>query len=276
MPELPEVETTARGLRVLIVRRAIVGVEVGWARTLGGLAPESFAELMIGRTITDVGRRGKFVVMGLDDGAAVTIHRRMTGNLLVVPPGVEPSPHTRLAFRLDDDRELRFVDIRKFGRVLYFPSAEALEEHLRLKSGPEPLDDLTPGRLEALLHGRRGRLKALLLDQRFLAGIGNLYADEILWRAELHPERVADSLAAEEIERLAEAIPAVLQDAIERRGTSFSDHRDAEGERGENQDYLHAYGREGLPCRRCGTPISKYRLGQRGTHICRTCQPLPG
>ncbi len=274
MPELPEVETTARGLqRRLVGREVIATLGISWPPTLANVAPEELEALLAGRRVTEVGRRGKFVLIHLDDGAILAVHRRMTGNLIVRAAGEPPEKHTRLILDLDDGAQLRFVDPRKFGRVYYYQDFATAQDQLNRVAGPEPLDDLTPARLTELLGGRRGRLKALLLDQRFLAGLGNLYADEILWLARLHPEHGAATLSADEIGRLADAIGRVLRNAIERRGTSLNDYRDAEGEPGENQDFLEAYGRAGAPCRRCGAPIVKYWLGQRGTHLCPGCQP---
>ena len=273
MPELPEVETTARGLRGRIVGRVVRGVDVRWARTVANLPPDGLAAALAGRRVRAVGRRGKLLLIHFDDGSSVAIHRRMTGNLLHRPAGAEEEPHLRLALRFDDGSALRFVDSRKFGRLAYFPTQAVLECYLDETTGVEPLDDLDAARLAALLAGRR-RLKPLLLDQKVLAGIGNLYADEILWHARLHPERIAGDLGREELERLGTAIRAVLSEAIERRGTSLSDYRDAAGEPGENQAYLQVYGRAGLPCGRCGSAIRKYVLGQRGTHLCPSCQLL--
>ncbi len=274
MPELPEVETTVRGLKEAIVGRRVREVEVTWERTLANASPAELGAALAGVTIADVTRRGKHVVLHFADGAALAVHRRMTGNLLVRPPGAPTEPYTRLTLRFDDGSELRFVDIRKFGRASYHRDQAALAAFFAQVAGPEPLEDLTPQRLAALLARRRGRLKPLLLDQTFLAGIGNIYADEILWTAGLHPERRADSLAPAEIGRLADAIRDVLLAAIERRGTSLRDYRDSDGERGDNQRFLAVYGRVGAPCPRCGAPIEKRWLGQRGTHVCPRCQPI--
>ena len=273
MPELPEVEITARGLRAQLVGRRVDLVEVLWGRTVANLDPELLPLALLGRTLTAVGRRGKLLLLRFDDGATAAVHRRMTGNLLIRRCEEPRESHLRLVLGFDDGRELRFVDTRKFGRLAYFPDDAALDAYLRQKAGREPLDDLDATRLGALFAGRRGRLKPLLLDQRLLAGIGNLYADEILWVARLHPERAAASLTEDELALLADSIGMVLREAIDRRGTSFSDYRDADGEPGENQDHLKAYGRTGQPCPRCGTPIAKYTLGQRGTHYCPACQP---
>ncbi len=279
MPELPEVETTARGLRGPLVGRTVVGVTgVDWPRMLPNATEERLANLVCGRTVVAVDRRGKYLLLHLDGDAHLAIHRKMSGNLLLRRGDDAHERHTHLVVRFDDGRELRFVDPRKFGRVYVFESAAEMEAFLDERLGPEPLSELDGSVLRARLAGRRGRIKSLLLDQTFLAGVGNLYADEVLWEAGIHPLRSADSLEPAEIDRLAEAIKHVLTLAIERRGTSFSDYRDAEGLLGENQDYLNVYGRaagRSRPaqcCPRCGTPIERLTLGQRSSHFCPRCQ----
>ena len=164
-------------------------------------------------------------------------------------------------------------DARKFGRIYLFHSREERDDFLAQRLGPDSLIELHAALLASKLRGRKGRLKSLLLDQAFVAGVGNLYADEALWEAQLHPLRPADSLSAEEIGRLADAIRNVLTLGIERRGTSFSTYLDSDGLPGENQDYLNAYGREGQPCPRCGTPIRRITVAQRSSHFCPHCQP---
>jgi formamidopyrimidine-DNA glycosylase len=276
MPELPEVETTARGLRGRILGKRIVGAgAMDWPRMLPNATPELVEAAVRGRTVELVDRRGKYLILGLSDDRWVLIHRKMSGNLVVQDAG-SPGPvrHTHLVVRFDDGMELHFVDPRKFGRIYLFTGRSELDRFLAERLGPEPLADLTEARLRALLQRRRGRLKSLLLDQRFLAGIGNLYADEILWEARLHPERSAASLTPRERGRLLQAIRRVLGDAIERRGTSFSTYVDAAGASGDNQDYLRVYGRAGFPCPRCGRPIERRVIAQRGTWLCPRCQKL--
>lgn len=226
-----------------------------------------------GRVVRAIERRGKYLVMRLDRGALV-VHRRMTGNLILRPPEGPPAPHTHLVISFDDGQELHFVDPRKFGRVYYFRSGDDLAAFLAARLGPEPLGDLTPEQLAERLQRRGGRLKPLLLDQAFLAGLGNLYTDEALWLAGLHPLRVARSLTRAEAERLHAAMVEVLEAAIRRRGTSLSDYRDAEGVPGENQHHLRVYGRHGQPCARCGANIQRQVVVQRGTWTCPVCQPL--
>ena len=276
MPELPEVETTARGLRAQILGRSIVAVgSLDWPRMAPNASPEMLAEALVGRTVAAVDRRGKYVIIELFDDAFLVLHRKMSGNLVLRAADAQLASHTHLTIAFDDGRRLDFVDPRKFGRMYLFVGRDALDTFLAERLGPEPLE-IAPSTLDALLGRRRGRLKSLLLDQTFLAGIGNLYADEILWEARLHPERSGESLTPRERGRLHEAILRVLSSAIERRGTSLSDYVDAEGERGTNQDFLQVYGRAGLPCIResCGRPIVRLVVAQRGTWLCPSCQLL--
>jgi formamidopyrimidine-DNA glycosylase len=276
MPELPEVETTARTLRPLIVGRRVIDVgRVDWPRMLPNASPAILAESLVGRQVTIVDRRGKYLLIGFDDETWLSVHRKMSGNLLLQPAAHAAPLHTHLEVLFDDGTALRFVDPRKFGRVHFFRSIDERDDFLSERLGPDSLVDFDGRILAGKLRGRRGRLKSLLLDQAFLAGVGNLYADEALWVARLHPLRTADTLKKAEVQRLAEAITRVLADAITRRGTSFdTNYRDANGEPGENQDFLNAYGRESQPCPRCGTRISRILVGGRGTHFCPKCQPL--
>ena len=276
MPELPEVETTARGLRPHLVGRRVTLVDgVDWPRMLPNITPSDLAVVLPEQEVLAIERRGKYLALRLSSGGSLVLHRKMSGNLVLRPPGQPPARHTHLVLGFEGGLELHFVDPRKFGRIYFFPTPEAYEGFVAERLGPEPLEDLSPARLGALLAGRRGRLKSLLLDQRFLAGLGNLYADEALWQARLHPERAADSLTRTEISRLSVAIREVLEGAIARRGTSLSDYVDAAGEPGENQDFLLAYGRAGLPCQRCARPIVRRLVGQRGTWFCPRCQKAP-
>lgn len=276
MPELPEVETTARGLRERIVGRRIVTVgSLDWPRMAPNATLETLAKTAVGRTIESIARRGKYVIVGLSGDAYLVLHRKMSGNLVLRTTDLPAAPHTHLSVTFDDGWRLDFVDPRKFGRIYLFRGRDALDAFLDERLGPEPLE-IQRGELDTLLERRRGRLKSLLLDQTFLAGIGNLYADEILWEACLHPQRSVESLTTRERTRLHEAIQQILTTAIERRGTSLSDYVDAEGEPGTNQEFLQVYGRAGLPCTRekCGRPIVRLVVAQRGTWLCQSCQPI--
>jgi formamidopyrimidine-DNA glycosylase len=283
MPELPEVETVARDLRPRLVGATIVGARVSWARTLRTHEPIAFAEAVAGRTVESVGRRAKQLVIGLSGGAALTIHLKMTGQLFVVPSDTPPDPYVRLVLELDNGRELRFRDIRKFGKVgLYGRDpvtgelvAEVGGAAVFAAIGPEPLaDDFTLRSFRRRIRRRKGRLKPLLLDQGFVAGVGNIYADESLWRSRLHPLRSAASLRPPDERRLYEAIRAVLAEAIVRRGSSIDDYTAPDGD-GSMQERLDVYQRTGEPCRRCGRPIKRVVVGARSTHFCSWCQRLP-
>lgn len=275
LPELPEVETTARGLRERIVGQTVSAVRgVDWPRMLPNTSEAELQALLGGRAITGVDRRGKYLLVRFQDDITLAIHRKMSGNVLLRPAHAPPEAHTHLELEFADHTLFRFVDPRKFGRVYLFHSAEALAAFVAERLGPEPLDLLDGEVLTARLKGRRGRIKALLLDQAFLAGVGNLYADEALWEACIHPLRSADSLSPPEITRLAAAIQQVLRLGIERRGTSFSSYLDADGTPGENQEFLRVYGRANKPCSRCGSPISRLVMGQRSSHCCPSCQRM--
>ncbi len=274
MPELPEVETVARGLRASLVGRTIVGVEVRWARSVVPPDPATFARRLTGQAVTDVGRRGKWVMIALSGGDTLLVHLRMTGQLVLEPQECPGDRHVRVLFSLDDGHSLRFSDTRKFGRL--WPVDDPADVLGDL--GPEPLaDDFTAARLREMLARRRGRIKPLLLNQRFLAGLGNIYADEALWRASIHPLRRANTLTPAEVRRLHRAIRYVLRAAIASGGTTLPDaaYQQADGRSGEFAGQLAVYGRAEEPCPRCGTIIERTKVNQRSTHFCPRCQPLP-
>jgi formamidopyrimidine-DNA glycosylase len=230
---------------------------------------------LIGEHVISVGRRGKYLLVEFDGETWAAFHRKMSGNLLLQRATLPRERHTHLVLTLDDGNELRFVDARKFGRVYLFRSNVELNDFLAERLGPDSLNELDPAILASKLRGHKARIKSLLLDQAFLAGVGNLYADEALWQARVHPLRRADSLSKAEVRRLAVAIKQVLVLGIERRGTSFSTYRDSNGTPGENQDHLNVYGREGQPCPRCGSSIRRIQIGQRSSHFCPHCQRAP-
>ncbi len=369
MPELPEVEYTARQLRTAIIGATIHEALVFWDRTIGHPDLPDFLAEIADRAILDVRRRGKFLVIDLSGELILTIHRRMSGNLLLLPPGWEidtslktsdpiswnikgpsftweptngatkhvdtsiptplgadvsrpspmyrnnragrkhrqdvgadvsrPSPmyrpsldiphpdekakgnnvvssdllYCRVCFNLADGRRLLFTDPRKFGRIELWPRER--EQDTLKGLGPEPLnDDFTAETLTKSLAGRKGATKQVLLNQQIIAGLGNIYADEALYHALIHPQRPANSLNPAEIQQLREGIVSVLTLAIEHGGTSFSEYRDLWGEAGDNYNHVNVYHRQGKPCPRCGTPIERIVVGQRGTHFCPTCQKL--
>jgi len=278
MPELPEVETIVRGLREPLVGRQFTGVLVGWENLVARPGAEEFERGLVGQRILGLKRRGKYLIFDLSGGGSLIIHLRMTGRLMIKDPDDELDKHDHLIFELDDGRELpcscateqlRFNNVRKLGRVYLVDDEDEIVGRL----GPEPLDDdFTPADFAARLSRRRGKIKPLLLNQRFMAGIGNIYADESLFAAHIHPERRADTLTAGEIEHLYHAIRQVLAQGIQNRGTTFSDYRDAEGKEGRNQEYLRVFRRTSQPCPRCGTPIERTVVGGRGTYFCPRCQ----
>jgi formamidopyrimidine-DNA glycosylase len=272
MPELPEVETIRRDLSPLLVGRTITGVTVGWEGCVDRPSMASFCERVVGRRIETVGRRGKFLVLGLSGGAGLLVHLRMTGSLLIREPMDPWETHARLALALDNGEELRFVDVRKFGRLYLLESPEEVLGEL----GPEPLGEgFDVEAFGRLFENRRGMIKPLLLNQRFLAGLGNIYVDEALFRARLHPRRTVDSLSGEELGSLYDAVRGVLQAAIMDQGTSRSDYVRPDGTQGRHQDQLLVSGRAGEPCLCCGTEIERIVVGGRGTFLCPRCQVGP-
>ena len=276
MPELPEVETVVRSLRPVLEGRTVVEATVRWAKTVGG-QPRAFAPRVVGARLGRVDRRGKFLLFPLErDGAPagwLVGHLRMTGRFQVRERHERPDLHERLRLDLDDGRTLAFDDPRKFGRIVFARQAEDVTGSL----GPEPLGDAFGAAwLAAALRARHRLLKPLLLDQTFVAGLGNIYVDESLHRAGLHPLVSAHRVAEDAAARLAAAIREVLVGAIEREGSSFDAfYRTPEGRPGAYQDELRVYGRAGEPCLACATPIRRLVVGQRGTHVCPRCQPAP-
>ncbi len=271
MPELPEVETVVRGLRGPLIGRTVRAMWYGWPGIIHSPDPAHFAARIAGQTFRAVDRRAKYIVAALDDDLLV-IHLRMTGRLYVTPHDAVHDADRWLYFRLDLDngQQLRFSDARKFGKVYLTDSLARIAPNL----GPEPLaEDFTAADLAALLAGRRRAIKALLLEQSFIAGVGNIYADEALFRARIHPLRPADSLTPAEAERLYHAVQGALRTGIDYEGASVNWYRKPDGTTGESQRHFFVYGRAGEPCFVCGGPIHKLRVAQRGTHYCPVCQP---
>ena len=269
MPELPEVETFVRALRLPLVGRTIIGVRNDWPRHIVVPPPAELAERVAGRRIEAVDRRGKYLVFTLSDDETLIIHLKMSGHLSVVPAETPPDRYAHTVFALDDGRELRFRDTRKFGRVYLVHDPAAILGPL----GPEPLaGEFTAGELAALLARRKRVLKPLLLDQTFIAGIGNIYADEALYYAGLRPTRRSDSLTDGEIVALHDAIRKVLALGIDREGASISTYVKADGEMGDMQNAVAVFRRTGQSCYTCGGPIERIVLGGRSTHFCPNCQ----
>jgi formamidopyrimidine-DNA glycosylase len=270
MPELPEVETVARDLRPLLVGRTLVGLTRSRKALRQSWSKAWDAEL-IRRRVEAVHRRGKWLLLELDGGAFLMVHLGMTGRFTVVPPAAELEPHTHLVFRLDNKHELRFRDARRFGSVTYFPDRAGWEAFLAPRLGPEPWD-LKPAAFRQVLGSTKRAVKAVLLDQTVVAGVGNIYADEACFAARIDPRRPGNALRPAETDRLLHAVRKVLNRAIESRGSSIRDYVGGSGQRGGYQDRFQVYGRQGEPCPRCGTPIQSVRLAGRSTHYCPKCQ----
>ncbi len=293
MPELPEVETVRRQLEGEVVGRTIARAQVLDARWTRPEPPETVARTLVGRRIEAVDRRGKYLVMRFRDGGALVMHLRMTGNLLLRPPGssavadlmdgerlggprlYESHPearHLRARIELDDGAELWFTDARRFGHGVVL-SAEEIDDYFATRLGVEPLGgELTPEALLELAAGRRAPLKSFLLNQARVAGIGNIYADEALFRARLHPLSPAGSINSEHAEELRDGILDALHAGLANGGSSIDDYRDARGERGSMQDEFLVHTREGEPCLRCGERIRRIVIGGRSTYFCPGCQ----
>ncbi|HHX65971.1 MAG TPA: bifunctional DNA-formamidopyrimidine glycosylase/DNA-(apurinic or apyrimidinic site) lyase [Chloroflexi bacterium] len=273
MPELPEVEVVARGLRQDLVGDRVRDVEVRWARTVATPSVDEFRRQLPGCSVTDVSRRAKFVVVTLSP-RYLLVHLRMSGRLLLGGPDdrLADHRHARVIFELVSGRTLCLLDMRKFGRMYLVDDPEQIVGDL----GPEPLDDaFTPETLAELLHGRRRQIKAALLDQRVVAGLGNIYVDEALWQAHIHPLQRASDLTFNQMVALHGAIRRVLLCAIANKGTTFRDYRTPRNEAGQNLPALSVYGRAGESCLRCGREIVRAVMAGRGTHYCPYCQTLP-
>jgi formamidopyrimidine-DNA glycosylase len=276
MPELPEVETVRAWLEPKLVGRRFDSVEIFDSRLTRPDDPAGVAAELEGERVVALDRRGKYLLVRFESGRVLLIHLRMTGQLLHGGNGLAGNAaedvHRRAVVRLDDGSDVIYRDVRRFGTWQLIED-EDLEPYLAQRVGSEPLvPGFTSKRLAEALAGRRTSLKSALLDQRRLAGIGNIYADEALWRAHLHPLRAAGELDAPEIAALHRGIRAALRAGIERQGATLSNYRTPDGNRGRMQEAFRVYGREGEPCDRCGTPIEKTRIGGRGTWYCPSCQ----
>ena len=274
MPELPEVETVVKGLRSAgFVGSTIASASVRWPRTIAAPSPRAFARKIRETRVLSVTRRGKFIVVGLNTGLTLLIHLRMTGRLLFSTSDEPADAHDHVVLRLRDGRELRYRDTRKFGRWRLTRNPHSILGDL----GPEPLSPaFTARRFAARLGRHPGMLKPLLLNQRFLAGLGNIYVDEALWEARLHPTRSCATLSEPEMQRLYLAIRRVLRRGIRSQGTSLgnasTNFRGVDGSIGRNRDNLRVFRRVGKPCPRCGSVIRRLTIAQRSTHICPECQ----
>ena len=274
MPELPEVETVVRDLcQADVVGRTITGTRISWPRTIEGMAQSTFCDRLCGCRILDIQRRAKYIVIPISSRQWLLIHLRMTGRLHLEASRVPVALHERVALQLDDGRELRFIDTRKFGRWILTENVASVLGVL----GPEPLaPDFRVKHLAHILHAHQRMLKPMLLDQHIIAGLGNIYVDEALWEAGLHPCRSSKSLSSSDVNRLHRAIRTVLHRGIRSMGTSLGTGKgnfySVAGRRGRNQDGLRVFRRQGNPCPRCNTQIERLIVAQRSTHLCPTCQ----
>jgi formamidopyrimidine-DNA glycosylase len=275
MPELPEVETIRLALEPHVVGRTLERVEIHDPRLVRPFEPMAVAAELEGERVAALERRGKYLIVRFDSGRALLIHLRMTGSLRHAPPSsLGEDPYRRAVVKLDDGSDVAYRDVRRFGTWQLLEPNE-LDPYLTQRVGREPLErGSTARRLGERLFDRRAPVKAAILDQRTVAGLGNIYADEALWRARLHPLRPAGMLDGDELARLARGIKDALKAGLARQGASLRDYSTPDGGRGRMQEEFRVYGREGEPCRRCGTPIEKIRAAGRGTWYCPSCQRL--
>lgn len=272
MPELPEVETIRRSLSQHILHLSIDEVVLRWPGAVEGYEGKSFEETVKGLKIQSIERRGKYLLFTLEKGWSFIAHMRMTGRLVYHANSQEPEKHTHVVLKLSSG-EIHFTDTRKFGRLQLVRTEGRLRQPSLARLGPEPLEEgFSPEELGRRLAPRKLAIKAALLDQALVAGVGNIYADEALFRAGIAPERSANTLTPEEVEKLYTAICEVLQEGIAANGTSFRDYQDANGEKGAFQKELKVYGRGGEACRCCGETLERIRLGGRSTVFCPRCQ----
>jgi formamidopyrimidine-DNA glycosylase len=276
MPELPEVQTIVNDLNAAdVIGIPISSARVFWARTIASPGSKSFCRRLKGRKFTAIRRRGKYLVFDMDDGNTLLLHLRMSGRLHLVAAGTPRIKHEHVILSFADGRQLRFHDTRKFGRLSLLKDPAPILDRL----GPEPLaPGFTVKVLGKLLNGRRRLLKPLMLDQTFIAGLGNIYVDEALWEARLHPLRLASTLSKSEIRALRLAIPRVLKRGLKNLGTSLGSGKanfySVASRQGRNKDQLNVFRRTDLPCPRCKAKVERIIVGQRSTHICSTCQKI--
>ncbi|WP_409297282.1 DNA-formamidopyrimidine glycosylase [Peribacillus sp. SCS-26] len=274
MPELPEVETVRRTLEELVIGKTIEDITIHWPKIIKAPEePDVFIDALKGQTIEAVGRRGKFLLFYLDDYALVS-HLRMEGKYGVYPGKESYDKHTHVLFTFTDGSQLRYRDVRKFGTMHLYKKGEEFNSPPLKNLGPEPLSqDFTPVYLGQRLARTQRKIKPVLLDQNVVVGIGNIYVDEALFRARIHPERTASGLRPEEIGRLHKEITETLAEAIEKGGSTIRTYVNSQGKIGSFQLDLNVYGRKGENCKACSTPLMKLTVGGRGTHICPSCQP---
>ncbi|MDO9547974.1 MAG: bifunctional DNA-formamidopyrimidine glycosylase/DNA-(apurinic or apyrimidinic site) lyase [Candidatus Marinimicrobia bacterium] len=274
MPELPEVQTVVNDLiHAGLIGNTIRDAGVFWNKTIGNLYPNEFTAKITGQIITNIRRRAKYIIFDFESGMHLLIHLRMSGRLQLLPNSSRRDKHEHIILHLNDDRDVRFHDTRKFGRMTLTDNPSTILGKL----GPEPLsDDFTITQFQKMLKTKNRQLKPLLLDQNFLAGLGNIYVDEALWKARLHPLKIASTLSSGKVKDLHQAIRNVLQQGIDNQGTSLGDGMSnfvsAERQRGNNAENLMVFRRTDKACPRCNTKIKRIVVGQRSTHICPKCQ----
>jgi formamidopyrimidine-DNA glycosylase len=277
MPELPEVETIRRQLEPRVVEKAIAAAEVLDPLWCAPRRPADVEQALRGRRIIGIGRRGKYLIVELDGERFLVMHLRMTGNFLWVgAEDADERPYLRFRMVLDGGARLEFVDLRRFGTGIVLEGRDELDDYLSRRLGPEPLEQsFTAEVLQQSARGRKAPIKAFLLNQQMIAGVGNIYADEALFRARIHPLKPAGRLRGEELRRLRDSIVGVLEEGIESFGASIDRYRDANGDEGQMQNRFQIHLREGEPCPRCGTTVKKMRAAGRGTYFCPRCQRAP-
>ena len=273
MPEMPEVEIIRRYLDKMAAGKKIMDLDIRLPRMIKWPDTEGFRALVTGRTIKAMNRRGKYLLLELDNGSEVVFHLRMTGRLVYEPTGKTGDSHARVIFHLQGGASLVYGDTRTLGTIHGIrPKERAMLKGLA-EMGPEPLSaEFTAAYLYETASRRKVAIKSFLLNQKYIGGIGNIYADEALFLAGLHPLRPAQSLSREECGRLWESVNKVIAAGIEDGGTTFRDYQNGEGGQGSHQEHLYVYGRKGEPCRSCGRPIERITVGGRGTHFCPKCQ----
>ncbi|MQS88734.1 DNA-formamidopyrimidine glycosylase [Companilactobacillus mishanensis] len=274
MPEMPEVETVRRGLLDLVKDRRIENVEIRYQNLITGDVDE-FKETVTGATITDIDRRAKFLLIHLDNGYTIISHLRMEGKYRVSADPAMIDKHSHAIFSLDNGQKLIYNDVRKFGRMQLWPTDRLAENKSIAKLGPEPLStEFTFENIKPRIIRHRKDIKTVLLDQSVMSGLGNIYVDEVLWQAKIHPETPANHLTDEDIKKIIECSNHEIDIAIKSGGSTVRSYLDAAGHAGTMQNSLKVYGKEGEPCERCGTEIEKIKVGGRGTHFCPKCQVI--
>lgn len=273
MPEMPEVEIIRRSLVDKLKGKQITNTTVDLPRLIKWPTAAVFEAMVIGRKICDLSRKGKYLLVHLDNGNQIVIHLRMTGRLCYIKKEMKHDPYTRIIFQLDNGDSLLYADTRTLGTLYALNPDEIWRISGLANMGPEPLsEEFTINYLQNVLSSSKSKIKSFLLNQKYIGGLGNIYVDECLHLAGIHPETIGKSIQQARIEKLHEAINKVIADGIRDGGTTFRDYRDGNGDKGNHQENLFVYGRNGLPCRQCGGKIEKIEVGGRGTHFCPNCQ----